>query len=175
MFMDEVGKIVYDAIKAESLRHDLVMERINRSRPLIEAAIPAFEHAKTFDESASLYINPSDGLAQVSGVLLSILVEKASQVNEVLKKLNREELRLESIEDYAEIGRRKFSFKHRKHEGPRLHVMFFFYKATDNACKFVKVGEKLEPIYELHCPDGVVPNSIEEGGETNNGDQSQTP
>jgi len=74
----------------------------------------------------------------------------------LLRRLRQLGYRRTSVDDYVEMARRTWHYEFKRYERTdNVHVSVFLstdLTATDDTvCRFVKVGVKEEPVYELRC------------------------
>ena len=106
-----------------------------------EAAIVAEKAKEEFPDLIGT-VSVGIGINQVNGVLLHCHIEKINDVVPLLGYLAKKGFRQkDEPNDYAEIQRRTW-------DCGDIKVMGFL---RGQSCRYVEVGKKEEPIYELRC------------------------
>jgi len=110
----------------------------------------AVDFVRAFSD-ADIRVRISLDTGTVCALMINMDVEKLTDVTAPLRWL-AERLGKYTIDDYAELQRRAYIF----HTGdPQRTVRFqvFFTAPGATACRFVQVGTKEEPVYQLMCED----------------------
>lgn len=131
------------------------LEKIAKYRDYDEAACLTEEFLESETaaqaKAAGLEFSASFGLEffSVQGVVLHMnKIMKVAQVAPILGWFaQRGSRQVDKASDYAEMQRRTWNLG-------KIQLMGFF-SQEENACKYVKVGERMEPIYKLMCPDSM--------------------
>ena len=113
---------------------------------VLEAVVEAHgehDHLSLYAEVAGY--SSFHGRLQVSGV-----VDMGEDVTPIIALIAQHGYKVERFNDSPSAAWRSYTIKQRN-DGPGL-IKLDAYLAADNAkCEYVKVGEKVEPIYELRC------------------------
>jgi len=96
------------------------------------------------------YFSIAFGVGSLNGLLLMLQNRKdLLPVMDIVEKLCIHlNTKIEMIGDYPEISRRSWYLK-----GTPLIISAFFDGDDGSVCKFIKTGEKREPVYEFICPE----------------------
>lgn len=130
---------------------DRVQEQIAQKYCSVEKYRPLFEKLQKLSFEG-FDVDWSVGYQQgtIQGLLLCVRnVKDMIKFRALVAKIcGFMECKVEMIDDYAELNRRSF------HLDNDVVVMAFLPYEKGSKCEFVRVGEKMEPVYELQC-DGV--------------------
>jgi len=139
----------YPEIIQEELER--VEDETKRVLELIPAANLCNKVASAFPHMEDIRTSVRVGGGVLNGALFMVDVDKLQDISPILRYFAKQGWRINGEpDDYEEVQRRTWELSSEEHPG-RIQVSAFFKGET---CKFVKVGTKQEPVYELKCEPG---------------------
>jgi hypothetical protein len=146
-----------DCIKEQLDCLDRQREKILAMIPTVLVAHGIVDRLRHGNLDGRPTVNVGVGAFSLNGVLIHLDdLRSQRQVAPLLRALADAGFHLSGKpEDYAEIRRRTWTTK--SSEGAEIKILGFFNGDDGEACRFVAVGEKVEKVYKLVCPDSVEP------------------
>jgi len=134
------------------------IDKLNEKIKKLKSWDDTAELTQSILESIPKMMNPKLSIGiefgQLHGVLLHVDLKKVGEVSFILKQFASHGYHLKSEpEDYPEIHRRSWNLKSETNNTPVIVSGFFRKENEGQQCKFIKVGEKTEPVYKLICED----------------------
>jgi hypothetical protein len=138
--------------------HKLIQEEVNvlnrdiEKVKAFEADLKIAEKAKELFKDLKITLSLGYRTGTLQGVLVHCYPKHADAIKPVLDWFSDHGLgQIEKPDDFEIAKRRSYVLgdRDKKNSTTRFTVSFFFYDGA--SCKFVKVGEKVEPIMKLVC------------------------
>ena len=128
-------------------------KRIDGERDFVKGCEECYHKIKNIvNLEEGNYFSIGLGYGQLNGLLLMLHNQNdLLPVMEIVEKLCiRLNTKVSQISDYPEVSRKSFYLK----DTPII-ISAFFNGDNGSVCKFVKTGEKREPVYEFICPESI--------------------
>jgi hypothetical protein len=146
-------KCIQDALDQVERTRIVILDHIHEARMADEIVARHVAALPSLRVSSVGY-----GYHSLNGVLIYVDIKSPREVTALLRDVRAAFGKMKKVEDYAELRRRTYDFG-------KVKVMTFLESEDSSACRFVKVGEKTEPIYQLLCPDSAQPGAAPEAEE----------
>lgn len=130
------------------------IEILNKNIATVRSWQDTAEDAENIIELAGkgkVSVNSPD-FTSIEGVLIRLSINHRDEVLDILKVMHNFGYKQTKIGEYAIIQRLEWYYTKEIKEEPKQRIVIMAF-LTGTACKFVEVGTKEEPVYELKCEE----------------------
>jgi len=149
-------KPIADELEKLNGLHGRLMKMVDDVR-FAQELINEFEGKVPGTKSWYVSVGVRDGLLQ--GITIHVTAKDFRELVTVRRHLREIGFPAPEVDDFEAIGRRSWEYKREGHETFRLSAHTSYEEGA--ACRYVEVGKKEEPIYELRCDGQPLPEEVE--------------
>jgi len=107
------------------------------------------KYVKTIQGVHNVRISVGWENGSIQGNMVKADFEDIRKTTEIRKWIRDKGFPAPKIDDYPELQRRTFTYVRK--DKPNFSLLAFCYYGEGAVCKFIEVGKKEEPVYELKC------------------------